>query len=500
MTNIIRRDELEKAFRESEDRFRDLVEGSIEGIMIHRDFKPLFVNSTYAEIFGFDSPEKVRALDWVLELAAPHVQARAMGYAAARLRGDDAPTDYEYEGLRNDGSTIWLDNRVRVIWWQGEPAIQSTVIDITERKRVEDALRESEERLSLAAQSAKFGAWSRRIPGDEVVWDERTEAIFGLEPGAFEGTMEAFLARVHPDDRDRITTGHRRLIEEGVPHAVDFRIAWPNEEVRHIATRASVVRGDRDSSLQIIGMLQDITEQKRLESESLRQGRLATLGQLTATVSHELRNPLGVIRTSTFLVRDNLKHDNPLVQRSLERIERNIIRCDRIIDELLDFTRITEIEAEPTAIDAWLEETLNEQALPSGVALRSEFGIRNIAVPFDHDRFRRAIVNVFDNGCQAMVGEGRKDTGSEKHTLTVRTREHDGRVEVIFEDTGLGIPPDVYERIFEPLFSTKGFGVGLGLPVVKQIMEQHGGGIEIESEEGQGTRVCLWLPTNPSTH
>jgi len=115
MTNIIRGDELEKAFLESEDRFRDLVEGSIEGIMIHRDFKPLFVNRTYAEIFGFDSPEEVMALDWVLELAAPHMQARAMGYAAARLRGDDAPTDYEYEGLRKDGSTIWLDNRVRAI-------------------------------------------------------------------------------------------------------------------------------------------------------------------------------------------------------------------------------------------------------------------------------------------------------------------------------------------------------------------------------------------------
>ncbi len=152
MTNITSRDELKKAFRESEDRFRDLVEGSIEGIMIHRDFKPLFVNSTYAEIFGFDNPEEVMAFDWVLELAAPHVQARAMSYAAARLRGDDAPTDYEYEGLRKDGSTIWLDNRVRVISWQGEPAIQSTVVDITERKRAEEELRRTRDDLELRVQ------------------------------------------------------------------------------------------------------------------------------------------------------------------------------------------------------------------------------------------------------------------------------------------------------------------------------------------------------------
>jgi signal transduction histidine kinase len=244
----------------------------------------------------------------------------------------------------------------------------------------------------------------------------------------------------------------------------------------------------------------DITERKRLERRSLRQERLATLGQLTAIVSHELRNPLGVIRTSAFVLREGLNEEAPRIKRSLERIERGIVRCDRIIDELLDFTRISEIEADPTPIDAWVEEILNEQTLPSGVALRSEFGMPDEVVPFDHDRFRRAIINVFDNGCQAMVGDGREDTGSEEHILTVRTQEHDGRVEVIFEDTGPGIAPEVYEHIFEPLFSTKGFGVGLGLPVVKQIMEQHGGGIEIESEEGRGTRVCLWLPTSHSSH
>jgi PAS domain S-box-containing protein len=244
----------------------------------------------------------------------------------------------------------------------------------------------------------------------------------------------------------------------------------------------------------------DITERKRLESELLRQERMATLGQLTATVSHELRNPLGVIRTSAFVLREGLNGEAPNIRRSLERIERSVVRCDRIIDELLDFTRISDLVLEPTAIDAWLEETLNEQVMPPGVALRLELAMPDMAVPFDRDRFRRAIINVFDNGYQAIIGKGREDTDSAEHSLTVRTRKHDGRVEVIFEDTGPGIAPEVYEHIFEPLFSTKGFGVGLGLPVVKQIMEQHGGGIEIESEEGRGARVCLWLPISHSIH
>jgi len=123
-----------------------------------------------------------------------------------------------------------------------------------------------------------------------------------------------------------------------------------------------------------------------------------------------------------------------------------------------------------------------------------------VKVPFDRDRFRRAIINVFDNACQAMTGEvGREAADADNAVLSVKTQRKNGRVEVIFEDRGPGIPADVLPRIFEPLFSTKGFGVGLGLPVVKRIMEQHGGGIEIDRAGTSGTRVCLWLPAERPT-
>ena len=134
------------------------------------------------------------------------------------------------------------------------------------------------------------------------------------------------------------------------------------------------------------------------------------------------------------------------------------------------------------------------------MSLRREFGLFQVKVPFDRDRFRRAIINVFDNACQAMTGEvGREAADADNAVLSVKTQRKNGRVEVIFEDRGPGIPADVLPRIFEPLFSTKGFGVGLGLPVVKQIMEQHGGGIEIDGAGTSGTRVCLWLPAERPT-
>jgi PAS domain S-box-containing protein len=243
----------------------------------------------------------------------------------------------------------------------------------------------------------------------------------------------------------------------------------------------------------IVVLATDITERKRLESELLRRERLATLGQLTATVSHELRNPLGVIQASAYTLRDGLNPEAPRAARALERVERSVVRCNRIIGELLDFTRVTGLEPESAVLDDWLASVLDEQAFPAGLVLHREFGLPNLKLNFDRDRLRRAVINVFDNACQAMLDEENSKPVAGGNVLTVRTQTRAGRVEVVFEDQGTGISAEVCERIFEPLYSTKSFGVGLGLPVVKQIMEQHGGGIEVETATGRGTSIRLWL-------
>jgi PAS domain S-box-containing protein len=297
-----------------------------------------------------------------------------------------------------------------------------------------------------------------------------------------------------------------------------FEHRWvrPDGQIRYFLTSAKPVFDAQGRFVGYRGVGSDITDvrrrdeelreelQRRVEeqtaelraaqAELLRQERLAMLGQLIATVSHELRNPLGVIRTSAFVVREGLNRVPPRVERSLERIERNVVRCDRIIDEMLDFTRISELVPETTAIDDWLAGVLKEQSLPRGITLLHEFGLPGTHIGVERDRLRRAVINVFDNACQAMIADGNERTENGEHHLTVRTGAAAGRIELVFEDTGPGIPPEVLPKVFEPLFSTKSFGVGLGLSVVHRIMEQHGGGIEIENIAGGGVRVCLWLP------
>ena len=365
--------------------------------------------------------------------------------------------------------------------------------EIAERKRAEDALRDSEEQIRLITDNVPAVIAYMDANQQYRFINKRYEEWFGVS------TKEAYGRRV----RDVVGEAAYDIVKEKLAKAlsgerVAFETSLPSKTAGTRYVQVTYVPHlSHDGGVKgVFVLVTDLTERKRLEDELLRRERLATLGQLTATVSHELRNPLGVIRTSAFILRDGLKEEMPRARRALERVERSVVRCDRIIDEMLDFTRMSDLEPEPTALDDWLAGVIEEQSLPTGIVLRQELRLPGLTVPLDRDRFRRAVINVIDNACQAMRGEGDAETEPAERVLTVRTRARAGRIEVVFEDRGPGIAPDVYERIFEPLYSTKGFGVGLGLPVVKQIMEQHGGGIEIETEEGRGTRVCLWLDRN----
>jgi signal transduction histidine kinase len=224
------------------------------------------------------------------------------------------------------------------------------------------------------------------------------------------------------------------------------------------------------------------------ESELLKQERLSVLGQLTATVAHELRNPLSAIRNSIYAIRDVSAGANSPLDRPMQRIERNIRRCDAIIDDLLDYARVREPHFEPLELDPWLGEVLDDQSVPAGVRLERRLAAPGARVSLDPDRFRRVINNLVENAFQALV-----EASGWPMCVTVSSTATDG-LEITVEDQGPGIPPQVLPRIFEPLFSTKSFGTGLGLPTVKQIVEQHRGSIDVASAPGEGTRVRVRLP------
>ena len=316
-----------------------------------------------------------------------------------------------------------------------------------------------------------------------------------------------------PEDQDIYYRHRKVLFETGAPQVCEMRLVR-EDGAQFWARLEATVAQDADGASVCRAVVSDVTERRRAEAELaeyhdhleqlvkdrtakleaaqddlLRKERLAALGQLTGSVSHEIRNPLGTIRSSVFSIRERVRGQDAAVDKALDRAERNIQRCDRIIGELLGYARTNRLAPEPTDIDTWLAELLDEIDIPASIRFAKELSC-GASVAFDREGMRRCVTNVIENACQAWAG----DDAEGEWELAVETCVSDGRVQIRVKDTGVGIPSDALEQVFEPLYSTKTFGVGLGLPIVKQIMEKHGGDVEIESRPGKGTTVTLWLP------
>jgi signal transduction histidine kinase len=247
------------------------------------------------------------------------------------------------------------------------------------------------------------------------------------------------------------------------------------------------------STLQAIRAEKIEVEHARLlaEAELLKKERLSVLGQLTATVAHELRNPLSAIRNTLFTIREISTGAGLSLERPIARIQRSIGRCDRIAGDLIEYTRARELSRVSMVFDEWLHQMLAEHPLPTNVLLVEQLEAGDATVRIDTDRLRRVVINLLDNAAQAIA---EMPPGPELQRIVVRSALYDDGVELTVTDTGPGIPREHMPRIFEPMFRTKSFGTGLGLATARQIVGQHAGNISVDSEVGRGTCVTVRLP------
>jgi signal transduction histidine kinase len=234
------------------------------------------------------------------------------------------------------------------------------------------------------------------------------------------------------------------------------------------------------------------------QDELLSKSKMEQLGQLTATVAHEIRNPLGSVRTSAFLIGRKVDAKKMGIDAQLDRINKGVDRCDSIITQLLDFSRVQKISTQASRLDDWLESVVREEGenVSREVAIECHLGLGNMEVGFDQARMRRAIINLINNAAEAMVGIGEKPSTPDGWTPLIRIETLRGKneVRIIVSDNGPGMTPEVLAKVREPLFTTKNFGTGLGIPAVEQIANQHGGELSISSEVGQGAIFTISIP------
>ncbi len=230
-------------------------------------------------------------------------------------------------------------------------------------------------------------------------------------------------------------------------------------------------------------------ELKSAQEELIKKERLAAMGQMASVVSHEIRNPLAVINNSIYFIKTKTNatpSPDPKVVKHISIIESEIRQANGIIDEILSFARSRELNPKETVLHAYLEDLLMSYPFPNHIELEKHFCSQNPHVNIDQDEMNQVIRNLIKNAIEVMPEKGK---------IIIRTElMPDSTVRIDVEDTGPGIPKEVLEKLFTPFYTTKARGTGLGLAVVKKVIERHKGKVEITSVVGQGTCFKLYIP------
>lgn len=230
-------------------------------------------------------------------------------------------------------------------------------------------------------------------------------------------------------------------------------------------------------------LFQEVQEQ---QDQLMRAQRLRDIGALAATIGHELRNPLSTIQNAAFLLDARVPKDDPRVARNLEIIRQEVQRATRIIEDLLEFSRVRPPQPVPVDAAALVQEALSRQELPANILVENAITPGGPKVCVDPVQMEQVLGNLISNAVEAMPDGG---------TLRLQATQRNGHTLIQVSDTGVGIPPENLTRIFEPLFTTKTRGVGLGLALVRRVVEAHAGNVHVESSVGQGTTITIELPT-----
>ncbi len=504
--DITERKHIEQTRDESEARKGAVLQAAMDCIVsMDKDGRILDFNPAAEITFGYRADEVIgrRLADVIIPPAMREAHARYFG--GGRL--DVIGKRIEIAALHRDGSGFPIELTIATASLNGAPIFIGFMRDIAARRRMETELARVQSRLADALESIGEGFILWDAEERLVLCNSKYKELFAPSADlmvvgrSFEEIVRAAVGRgQYPDARNDPEAWVQDRLRRHRAATGAFELELADGRWLRITDRRTTEGG-------VAGIRTDITERKRAEldlreaNDSLRAAmerlanseRLAMIGQVAATVSHELRNPLGAIRNSMAYVRQLTANKQLGVERALERVDRNIERCTSIISDLLEFARKKEFERAPTPIDAWLAETLDDLPLPEAVLLERDLRAR-AEIAIDRDKFRQVVVNLVENAAQALKDPAWEPPPEHPRRITVRSESAGPHVRISVADSGPGIPEQVLPRIFEPLFTTKSFGIGLGLPMVRQIVEQHGGTIDVASAAGAGATFTVFLP------
>ncbi len=373
-----------------------------------------------------------------------------------------------------------------------------------ERKRGEEALRQSEERLRFALAAARMGIWEWQVAEDHLTLSAELVDLLGVDRARWSGTFADFLARVHPDHRDVVTTTTQAARAGGARDdrfECSFRLApqGDREDVRWVLLKGRVVRTAAGVA-RLTGTMMDVTENKQLEARLLQSQKLESIGRLAGGVAHDFNNLLTVILGSTYLAeRDPML--TPPTREHMEGIREAAERASQLTSQLLAFARKQVLRLRVLSVDQVVREMegMLRRLLGEDVLLRTQLAPDLWPVRADRAQLEQVLVNLAVNARDAMPEGGSLTISTADVTLVDEAARRDlppgDYVRLAVTDTGVGMDAATREHVFEPFFTTKGrAGTGLGLATCYGIVSQLGGQITVESAPGKGSTFTVLLP------
>jgi len=314
---------------------------------------------------------------------------------------------------------------------------------------------------------------------------ERVGAMLGYEPQEFIGHSEFWDRHVHPEDLRPTLAEVPRLWKEG-HHAFEYRFLHKDGAYRWIREEARVIRDVDGKAIEVNGYWTDVTERRRLEEALLKSQRMAAIGELAAMVAHDLRSPMtGILGAAYYLKTKPSSKIGKEGKELLQLIEKCVDHSNTIISDLLEYSREIRLELTRTDARSLTRDALALAKIPRRIRV-VDLTKKEPKVEADVDKMRRVFVNIMTNAAEAMPKAG---------TLTITSKKCGDNLQVTFTDTGVGISAEVMQKLWNPLFTTKAQGTGLGLMIVKRLVEAHGGRIWAESPGGgEGATFSLTLP------
>jgi PAS domain S-box-containing protein len=513
ITDLTEWKEHQRALTESETRYRQALEAGQFGAWewLLPENRVHWSERLYA-IHGVSPSEFKNTTEFFKAMVHPDDWDRV--HHVIQMIQEGRPTHgVEYRMIRPDGEQRWLWTTATA-FFEGKQPIKMVGIttDITERKKIELQLRESEERLRLAQRAAKVGTWDLHLDTQQFVWSEGMFDLLGIPAWHTQPNVEQALKLVHPEDQAKVEALLPELVARGGAFNTEFRVIRPNGDVRWLLSMGKIESGENQRPVRMLGVTVDITERKKAEEllqsqaqelEALVRARTERLQEVimdlesfSYTVAHDLRGPLRAMNGfATALEEDYGSKLDEQGHEYTRRITRSAERMDRLICDVLDYSKITRatFEAEPVPLEPLLQGIIEsypalqnpETAITLEKPLPVVLGTSSL------------VVQCFSN----LIGNAVKfvPAGTPPRVRVWADQVNNGTVKIWVEDNGVGVAPENYERIFG-LFQRldKNYeGTGIGLAIVARAVERMGGKVGIEPAPERGTRFWVELKAAP---